>query len=154
MPARIGHIYRDDAFYADPSTGELKQKYFLVLAAPRRGDVVARLLTSRYANLRPENPPCFHGDPYPGYYLGVLGEPLGAKSWLDLRPLDDLDRWDFARHEERGRLHEIMALPAAQLRDAMECTAGADDTTRAQEQLIRDELAALPPTSATATIRR
>lgn len=147
MPARVGHIYRDDAFYADPATGELKPKYFLVLAAPPRGDIVARLLTSRYASLRPEDPPCFHGDPYPGFYLGVLGASLGSKSWLDLRPFDDLDRWDFAKHEEAERLHEIMSLPMTRLPAAMECAAGADDTTRAQERLIRDALAALPPGS-------
>ena len=144
MPARVGHIYRDDAFYADPTSGELKPKYFLVLVASPRGDVVARLLTSRYANLRPEDPPCFHGDPYPGFYLGVLGGPLGAKSWLDLRPMDDLDRWDFAKREDAGRLHDIMALPTPQLRAAMACAAGADDTTRAQERTIRHALAELP----------
>ncbi len=85
MPARIGHVYRDSAFYVEPQTGELKPKYFLVLAAPERGDIVVRLLTSRYAGMRPENPACFHGDPYPGFFLGVLGGELGAKSWLDLR---------------------------------------------------------------------
>lgn len=143
MPACVGHIYRDNAFYADPTTGELKPKFFLVLAAPSRGDIVARLLTSRYADLRPEAPPCFHGDPYAGFYLGVLGGSLGTKSWLDLRPMDDLDRWDFAKHEEAGRLKEIMALPMPQLRAAMECAAGADDTTQAQAKLIRDSLAAL-----------
>ncbi|MGV8923896.1 MAG: hypothetical protein ACOH1L_11215 [Thermomonas sp.] len=47
MTARVGHIYRDAAFYADPATGELKPKYFLVLATPPRGDIVIRLLTSR-----------------------------------------------------------------------------------------------------------
>jgi hypothetical protein len=144
MPARVGHLYRDDAFYADQATGELKAKYFLVLAASARGDIVVRLLTSRYAGLRPEQPPCFHDDPYPGFYLGVLSGPLGAKSWLDLRRTDDLDRWDFAKHEEAGRLHEIMALPTPQLRAAMLCAAGADDTTRAQERSILDALAALP----------
>ncbi|WP_449447239.1 hypothetical protein [Thermomonas brevis] len=143
MSARVGHIYRDNAFYADGTTGELKSKYFLVLASPRSGDIVARLLTSRYANQRPEAPPCFHGDPYAGFYLGVLGAPLGTKSWLDLRRMDDLDRWDFAKHEETGRLKEIMSLPTAQLRAAMECAAGADDTTRAQEKAILDSLAAL-----------
>lgn len=143
MPARVGYIYRDNAFYADAATGELKSKYFLVLAAPPRGDIVVRLLTSRYANLRPEAPPCHHGDPYPGFYLGVLGEPLGTKSWLDLRPLEDLDRWDFARQAEAHRLHEIMAMTAVQLRAAMECAASANDTTRAQERAIRNALAAL-----------
>lgn len=144
MPARVGHIYRDDAFYADPLTGALRTKYFLVLAAPPRGDIVARLLTSRYASQRPEAPPCYHGDPYAGFYLGVLGDPLGSKSWLDLRPLHDLDRWDFAKHEEAGRLTDVMALSMPQLRAAMECAAAAEDTTRAQERTIRDTLAALP----------
>lgn len=143
MAARIGCIYRDDAFYADAKTGALLPKYFLVLAAPVRGDIVARLLTSRYAGLRPEQPPCFHGDPYPGFYLGVLGAQLGTKSWLDLRRMDDLDRWDFARNEEAGRLHEIMQLSVAQLRAAMECAAAADDVTRAQERAIRDALTTL-----------
>ena len=115
-----------------------------MLVAPPRGDIVARLLTSRYAHLRPEDPPCFHGDPYPGFYLGVIGGPLGAKSWLDLRPLEDLDRWDFARHEETDRLQDVFTLPAPQLQAAMECVASADDTTRAQERVIRDALAAMP----------
>lgn len=143
MPARVGTIYRDAHFYTDPETAELKPKFFLVLAAPARGDIVVRLLTSRYAALRPEVPPCFHSDPYPGFYLGVLGGELSAKSWLDLRRMDDLDRWDFARHEENGRLREIMAVPNEQLQAAMECAASAQDTTRAQEQSIRDSLAEL-----------
>lgn len=142
MPAQAGHIYRDDAFYADAATGELKPKYLLVLASPLRGDIVARPLTSRYANLRRQDPPCFHGDPYPGFHLGVLGGVLGSRSWLDLRPMGDLDRWDFAKYEEAGRLHDIMAVPAPQLRAAMECAAGADDTTAAQTRLILDALAA------------
>jgi hypothetical protein len=37
-----------------------------------------------------------------------------------------------------------MALPTPQLRAAMLCAAGADDTTRAQERSILDALAALP----------
>lgn len=143
MPARIGHVYRDSAFYVEPQTGELKPKYFLVLAAPERGDIVVRLLTSRYAGMRPENPACFHGDPYPGFFLGVLGGELGARSWLDLRARDDLDRWDFARLEDAGRLREVMGLPRHQLGQALECAAGADDTTRQQERLIRDALASL-----------
>lgn len=143
MPARIGHIFRDAAFYLEPSTGELKSKYFLVLAAPALSDIVIRLLTSRYADVRPQDPACFHGDPYPGFYLGVLGGALNSRSWLDLRPTEDLDRWDFARCEETGRLSESIALPSPLFRSALECTASADDTTRAQERLIRDSLAAI-----------
>lgn len=143
MPARIGHVYRDSAFYVEPQTGELKPKYLLVLATPEGGDIVARLLTSRYGGLRPESPPCFHGDPYPGFFLGIPGGELGAKSWLDLRKLDDLDPWDFARLEVEGRMREVMSLPRHQLEPALECAAGADDTTRQQEQSIRDALAGI-----------
>lgn len=71
MSARVGRIYRDAHFYVDPETGQLKPKYFLVLAAPSDGDIVIRLLTSRYSGLRPETPPCSHGDPYPGFFLGI-----------------------------------------------------------------------------------
>lgn len=144
MPARVGHVYRDAAFYADVETGELKAKYFLVLAAPDRSDIVFRLLTSRYADIRPEQPPCFHGDPYPGFYLGVLGGTLGAKSWLDLRRQDDMDHWDFRRHEESGRIRRVIDFAPTVLRLALTCAAGADDTTRAQERAIRDVLATLP----------
>ena len=143
MSARVGYIYRDASFYAEPATGELKPKYFLVLATPERSDIIIRLLTSRYGGARPEDPPCFHGDPYPGFYLGVVGGALSAKSWLDFRPTDDLDRWDFARFEEAGRLREVMQVPAAQLRAALECAASADDTSRWQERMIRDGLAAI-----------
>lgn len=145
MTARVGSIYCDAAFYVDSESGELKPKYFLVLASPERGDIVFRLLTSRHSGLRPEHPPCYHGHPYSGFYLGVLGGELGAKSWVDLRGLRDFDRWDFARHEEEGRIRRMMELPLRQLRPALECAAGAEDTTRAQERLIRDVLAQLPP---------
>ena len=136
-------MYRDAGFYVDAGTGERMPKYLLVLASPERGDIVFRLLTSRYAGLRPEDPPCFHGHPYAGFYLGVLGGELGAKSWLDLRRLPDIDRWDFARRLEGGELRKIMDLPLHLLRPALECAATADDTTRAQERLIRDALSLL-----------
>ena len=66
-----GDIYRHDRFYRDPEFGELLAKYIVVLAPTRSGDWVARLLTSR-ENMRPRNPPCFHGDPYPGTLNSIL----------------------------------------------------------------------------------
>ena len=145
MPARVGEIYRDSEFYLDQHSGELKSKFLLVLAAPKNGDIVARLLTSRYAGLRPQDPACFHGDPYPGFFLGVLGGQLTRMTWLDLRSLSDLDRWDFARRQEESRLCKITNLPSNQLRPALECAASADDTTRAQERASRDALASIAP---------
>lgn len=141
---RPGTILLHRRFYADRN-GELKPKYLVLLAPMRGGDAVVRLLTSQHAGIRPEQPPCFHGDPYPGFYLGVLdaSQGLGKKSWLDLRGLEDADGVGLARLMEAGVVSVVMALPADVLRAALECAAGADDTTRVQEQALRDQLAAL-----------
>jgi len=136
-----GDIYRDDAFYVAP-TGELKAKYLLVLAAPAGRDVVIRLLTSRQHG-RPEQPPCFHGDPYAGYYLGVPGDELKRKTWVDLRAQDDLDAIACRGRQERGTMTPVMQLDAATTARVIECVAGADDTTREQESLLRDALAGM-----------
>jgi hypothetical protein len=138
---QIGSVYRHSAFYVDPMSGELKTKYLVVLALSRDGDVVARLLTSRYDQLRPKTPPCHHGNPYPGYYLGVLGGELNRETWVDLRQLDDLEGSIFRQWIERGVAVAMRDLPTTQLRDVLLCVAGADDTPRHQENAIRDELA-------------
>lgn len=141
MTAQAGRIYRDSSFYMDLDSGVLKPKYFLVLAAPPATDIVVRLLTSRYASMRPEDPPCFHGDPYPGFFLGVPGKALNHKTWLDLRKIDDLDPWDFNRYLTEGRISEVRTLPVDQFKAALACAASADDTTTRQERLIRDVIA-------------
>lgn len=137
-----GAIYRDDAFYVDAQSGALKTKYFVVLAAPPKGDVVIRLLTSQ-ASSRPEVPACNHGPPYPSYYLGVPGGRLGKKTWIDLRTCDDIDPIDATRRMQKALLHAEGHIAPAILRLAMACVAGAQDTTTHQEKLIRDALAAL-----------
>lgn len=118
----------------------LEPKYLIVLARTPGDDVVARLLTSR-SHGRPEAPPCFHGNPYPGFYLGVLGDPLSVKSWVDLRKLDDLDSAGATRRQKDGVLKMVTSLDTGRLVEVMECVAGADDTTRQQEQSIRNQLA-------------
>lgn len=140
-----GTVLHHSRFYLDKATGEYKPKFLVLLAPMRGGDWVVRLLTSQHADLRPEQPPCHHGDPYPGFYLGVLdpANGLGKKSWLDLRGLDDADAADMSRSLEAGILTEITTLPAHLLKPALACAAGADDTTRAQEQALRDQVAAL-----------
>lgn len=141
----VGDILRDEAFYADQGTGELRPKFLLVLAPTPGGDVVWRLLTSRQHG-RPEQPPCYHGSPYPGFYLGVIDPScgLGGKSWLDLRALSDADGVALARGMAARRVRRVTTLARERLRPALECAAAADDTTRAQEQAIRDQLAQLP----------
>jgi hypothetical protein len=137
-----GDIYCDQAFYPDPATGEPLPKYLLVLAVPRGDDIVARLLTSR-AYGRPEQPPCYHGPPYGGFYLGVPGAPLTEKTWVDLRFQGDLDPIEFGRRVDTGVLARVGALPPATLRAVLDCVASADDTTRRQETRLRDTLAGL-----------
>jgi hypothetical protein len=139
---RPGDIYRRDAFYANQNTGELEAKYLLVLATPQGDGIVAHLLTSR-AHGRPEMPPCYHGPPYGGYYLGVPGGPLTAKTWVDLRPFDDFDPVEFGRRKADRILSHTLTLPLDTLRAVIECVAGSDDTTRKQERHLRDTLAAL-----------
>lgn len=141
---RPGTILHHPYFYAD-ANGELKPKYLMVLAPARSGDVIWRLLTSQHADMRPEKPPCHHGDPYPGFYLGVIDTSagLGKKSWLDLRPLEDGDNLEVAKLLNEGVLTIETSISGDSLRAALECAAAADDTTRAQERAIRDELAAL-----------
>lgn len=140
-----GTVLLHPRFYADTATGECKPKYLVVLAPMRGGDWVVRLLTSQHPDVRPEQPPCHHGDPYPGFYLGVLdpSNGLGKKSWLDLRGLDDADASETSRLLTTGVLTCVMTLPHDLLKPALTCAAGADDTTRAQEQALRDLLATL-----------
>ena len=100
-------MYRHEAF--DDETSELEAKYFLLLATLPEGDLVARLLTSRQHG-RPESPACFHGHPYSSFYLGVLGGPLSAKSWLDFRYLEDFDGVEFQRRLQTKRIRLIMTV--------------------------------------------
>lgn len=137
-----GEVYRHEAFYLNDETGELEAKYVLLLATLADGDLVARLLTSR-PHGRPEHPACFHGYPYSSFYLGVLGNPLSAKSWLDLRYLEDFDGVEFRRRLQTKRLRLIMPITKTMFVDALGCAAGADDTSRSQERAIRDQLALL-----------
>jgi hypothetical protein len=137
-----GDIYRHDRFYRDHEFGELLAKYIVFLAPTRSGDWVARLLTSR-ENMRPRIPPCFHGDPYPGYFLGVPGPPLTFDTWVDLRAFGDLDAPDVRELVARGVMRCVGRLPGATLTESIDCTAGAADTTVEQERALRDQLARL-----------
>lgn len=137
-----GDIYCYEDFYLSRETGALEPKYLVVLALAPGGDIVARLLTSR-AHGRPESPPCYHGYPYPGFHLGVIGGRLTARSWVDLRALDDLDNSYFEQQQRRGRVTLGGRVVAAVFAALLECVAAADDTTRQQERSIRNLLATL-----------
>jgi hypothetical protein len=134
-----GQIFRHSRYYHDANGWHTK--YLLVLAADP-DNVVYRLLTSR-PHARPERPPCYHGDPYPGFYLGLLGGSLSAKSWLDLRRQDDYDHRQFVTDLAAGLLALETTLPHPQLCAALDCAANAEDTTRQQTRLMRDQRARL-----------
>jgi hypothetical protein len=136
-----GEIYRHDRYYQN-AQGGWEAKYFVVLAFTPGRDVVHRALTSR-RNGRPEAPPCYHGDPYPGYYLGVLGTPLTRPTWVDLRAADDYDRDDFDADLATGALPLIMTLRLPVLCEVLACTASAEDTTKQQHQALLDQKAQL-----------
>lgn len=137
----VGQIYRHDRFYQDDA-GQWQTKYLLILASTLGGDVIFRLLTSR-AHGRPEQPLCYHGDPYPSFYLGYLGGELSAKSWLDLRKQDDYDGHAFATNLAAAMLTLSITLPQDTLCLALDCAANAEDTLKLQERGMRDQRAAL-----------
>lgn len=137
MPA-VGEVWRHARYYTDLETGEMLPKYLLVLALLPDRDIVYRLLTSR-AHGRPEAPPCYHGHPLPGYYLGTpqpAGSPLGKPTWLDLRECADFDARDFATLEAGGTLTRVHQFAAATMCDAVSCAANAPDTTRRQASAL------------------
>lgn len=137
-----GAIYRHEAFYRSAESGRLEPKFLVLLAVLPSKDLVARLLTSRFHG-RPENPPCFHGRPYPSFYIDILGGPLRARSRVDLRYLDDFDVIEFKRRVNGGRIVPVTLLRREVLVELLDCVAAAEDTTRLQEQAIRDELTRL-----------
>lgn len=137
-----GEIHFHRSFYVDPATGESKGKYLLALAHLPGGDIAFRLLTSRPHGRR-EDPPCSHGDPYPSFFLGVPGEPLTLKTWVDLRGSDDYDSASALRDSRRGTLTRVRKIDAGLFRAVLDCAAAANDTTRLQERAIRDQMARL-----------
>lgn len=132
-------IYRHDAFYRDAASGEFQRKYLVVLARIPGDDLVVRLLTSKQHG-RPEDPRCYHGYPYPGFYLGIIGEPLPAKSWVDLRYLDDFDP-SIAPKMLARVLARITSIAKDIFAELLDCVGRAEDTTKLQERAIRDQLA-------------
>jgi hypothetical protein len=80
---------------------------------------------------------------YASFFLGVIGGALSSKSWVDLRYLDDFDEFEFRRRLKSKRIVAATSLAKEMLVPLLDCAAGAEDTTRAQERAIRDALAKL-----------
>lgn len=140
LSAQPGYIYHFSDFVF--TNGERKNKYLLLLGLSRSDDYIFRLLTSRQHG-RSTNPPCYHGNPYPSFYLDTIGELMPKPSWLDLGKQDDFDRPDFDAMLSSGQITSIGPIPEPLFCAALECTAEADDTTTAQERALRDLLSEL-----------
>lgn len=137
-----GGIYRHEHFYFDRDEGVFKPRYFVVLALTLAGDVIARLLTNKPAS-RPEIPRCYYGDPYPSFYLGVVGKPVAVKTWVDLRGFNDFDRIEFDNRERKNRIKSIGNVDNEIFIELLQCAVNAEDTTRHQAKRILDCLTSM-----------
>jgi len=138
-PPIPGEIFRHSRFYRDHE-GIWQAKYLLILAFSPGRDIVYRLLTSE-PHGRPTTPPCHHGNPYSGYFLGVPGAPMTRQTWLDLRAADDYDADCFTEHVSVGWLQFALNLPLVQFCEALSCAASAEDTTNQQSRAMFDQRA-------------
>ncbi|WP_321951936.1 hypothetical protein [Paraburkholderia bannensis] len=140
MP-NAGEIWLDTCYYPD-ADGTWRSKYILILGFTKASDLVHRVLTSR-GNGRSRNPACHHGDPYPAYFLGVIGGPLHKDSWLDLRSANDYDSLNFKKATSNGSIKFIETLPKPVFCAALACAMAADDTTAFQRQAMDRQRQAL-----------
>ncbi|MSQ70495.1 MAG: hypothetical protein EXR27_04270 [Betaproteobacteria bacterium] len=143
MPAALlatpGDIHRHGSFYRG-NDGNWFPKFLLVLAFSPSRDIVYRLLTSE-PHGRPTIPPCHHGNPYSGYFIGVPGGPLTRPTWIDLRSADDYDEKYFTEEMAADRLAFVVKLPFPKFCDVLSCAAGSEDTTNQQSRAMRDQRA-------------
>ncbi len=70
----------------------------------------------------------------------MIGGCLVAKSWVDLRYLDDLDAMSVERDLATGTVIGVGQVSRSQLIPLLECAAAADDTSRMQSRAILDAL--------------
>ena len=136
MP-NIGEVWKHTAFYTDVNTGEELPKYLLILGFDSSRDVVYKLLTSR-SGTRSQNPSCYHGDPYPGYYMGIL-LPTGSlckETWLDLRESENFDSYDFEALISSSTLSHVHTIPSDVLCPLLSCAAESSDVSRRQKDII------------------
>lgn len=131
----VGQIWSCQAYCPDEH-GKPKTKYLLILGFDN-GELVCRTLTSR-SHGRPVDPACFHGYPYPSFYIGVLqlGGYLNKDSWLDLRENEDYPESEFKKKISAGKISYVMTLQHPGICELLNCAAYADDTTKRQKKSI------------------
>lgn len=140
MPPSVGQVWLYHNYYPEPDNNQnFLPKFIVILGIHADGDVVCRVLTSKSTG-RNEAPSCFHGNPYPGFYIGIP-EPKGhlcKPTWLDLREHDDYDQGVFLDLVNRGELTFHINLDDNSLPQILDCAANADDTTKRQANCIKN----------------
>lgn len=138
MP-EIGEVWKNSEFYSDKDTGNPLPKYFLIIGTENTGDIIYKLLTSR-SNGRPSDPACYHGLPYPSYYIGTP-QPSGClckPTWIDLRESETVDCMDFKRLLHASVVSLEHTISNDELIPILECAAQSDDITKRQRDAVLD----------------
>ena len=122
--------------YVFPDGGQ-RNKYVLLMGKTRADDwILARTTTQPHG--RSHNPPCYLGEPYPGFYIDKCDGLLTQPTWITLNRLDDYDARDFDTKVAAGDITLLGELPLNTFCQILECAARAQDATAAQERAMRD----------------
>lgn len=122
--------------YIFPDGGQ-KDKYVLLMGKTRGDDWILCRTTSQQHG-RPQEPRCHHGNPYPSFFIDTAGGILPLPTWLALDRLDDHDADEFSKRVAAKRVESKGLIPQHLFCEALDCASRADDTTRAQENAMRD----------------
>lgn len=121
--------------------GDQRDKFVLLMGRTPSDDwVLARTTTKAHG--RSHNPPCYLGDPYPGFYIDKADGLLPRPTWVMLNRLDDYDARDFDAKIVQNQITLIGNLPLNVFCQLLDCAVRAQDITRIQERVMRDLRAA------------
>jgi hypothetical protein len=127
--------------YVFPDGGQ-RDKFVLLMGKTRADDwILARTTTQPHG--RSHNPPCYHGDPYPGFYINTAGGLLPKTTWVALDRLDDYDTRDFDTKAAQGKIALVGKLALNTFCQLLDCAIRAQDITAIQERAMRDLRAGL-----------
>ncbi len=117
------------------SDGSYKPKHLIILGERNhRFEVLYARLTSRPNGL-PDNPPCYHGNPRSGYYLGVPGGILNKETWVVFDDIAYLDSRDM-----RYLTNSNLMAPTAIFCSLLRCIQQSEDILGIQYDQIMDTI--------------
>lgn len=137
-------LWRDGQYYLDAASGEYMPKYVLILATSLNGDdALSAVLTSKSNGLR-RDPPCDHGPPRAGYFIGVPGGGLTLPTWVDFSSVDDQDSFAFERRVVAGRVSKAaLTLPPPLFCQVLRCLTQSDDLVKRQHAWLAQTIQSL-----------